>query len=155
MLKKNCRSLLLLLVLVSGSMILQGCAVVGVLGSLVSGIGGVLGSSSAMGGIGSALGAAGGIAGMFGNNDVAGTLGQAGQVVQAIPGAVQGVQNTVQGVQGAFQGQGQTTAGTLQSDGSFTNTADTAQQAVNTNLQNATAVMNENNSRTTTRNLDR
>ncbi len=135
MLKRNCRSLLLLMVLVTGSMVLQGC---GVIGGLVSGIGGILGNSGIMGGIGSALSAGGGIASMFGNNNVGNTLGQAGQIVQAVPGAVQGVQNTVQGVQGAFQGQGQTTAGTLQNDGSFANTANTTQQTVNNGLQNAT-----------------
>lgn len=123
MIVKKGTSLLVLVVMLSASVALQGCGAIGAIGSIVSGIVSALGNSNIMGSIGSALGAAGNIAQVFGSDDTAQSLGEAGEVVQAVPGAVEGAEQTFQNVQDVFNGEGRTTSGVLQDDGTLADTA--------------------------------
>ncbi len=138
MIRKQSASILVLAVVLTGSLLLQGCGAAGNIGniitSLISGVSQVLSSSNVMDAVQQALGAAGNIAGMFGANDVTRVLGQVGQAVQGISGALQGGPQTVQNMANVFDGNTPNAPGMLMNDGTLAGGGNNWTNAINDGL---------------------
>ena len=78
MIRRKSASLLLLVMLLTGSFILQGCGAMNAIGGIVKGIVGILSNNKIMGAVSDTLSSAGEIGKTFGANDVGDKLSQAG-----------------------------------------------------------------------------
>jgi len=129
MLRRKSSAFLLMVVLITGSLLLQGFSLVP--GFLKDILNKLLGKTI-KDAVGQSLSAAVNISEMYGMKDVTRTLDRVEPMVKVLPGFQKGIQLTVERAETIFDGEGEITAGELDNQGAFFDTAEDAAKSVGT-----------------------